>query len=146
MLSKTSIVVLRRCLPLRRSSRDPQLMKGWWSVDGGIDYLKSDADVNGSIVAQNFLMVKMAGRSFGRKKTTVWLSPCRLSHGGLMMCWGWLLCNTDEFVQSHFSDGNLILYAIPCQPHYFLPGIIKDTAGTFWYFLVGIVVHRYVSE
>jgi hypothetical protein len=43
-------------------------MKGRWSVDGGIDYFKGDADVNVSVVAQNFLMVKMAGRSFGRKK------------------------------------------------------------------------------
>jgi hypothetical protein len=30
--------------------------------------LKSNADVNVSVVAQNFLMVKMAGRSFGREK------------------------------------------------------------------------------
>jgi hypothetical protein len=37
-------------------------------VDGGIDYLKSDVDVNVSIVTQNFLMVKMVGRSFGREK------------------------------------------------------------------------------
>ena len=74
-MAQTSIVMLRRCLPLRRS-RDPQLIKGRWSVDGGIDYFKGDADVNVSVVAQNFLMVKMAGRSFGRKKTTVWLSPC----------------------------------------------------------------------
>jgi hypothetical protein len=37
-------------------------------VDGGIDYFKGDADVNVSVVAQNFSMVKMAGRSFGRKK------------------------------------------------------------------------------
>jgi hypothetical protein len=38
-------------------------------VEGGIDYyFKSDADVNVSIVAQNFLMVKTAGRSSGRKK------------------------------------------------------------------------------
>ena len=37
-------------------------------VDGGIDYFKGDADVNVSIVAQNFLMVEMVGRSFGRKK------------------------------------------------------------------------------
>jgi hypothetical protein len=74
-MAQTSIVVLRRCLPLR-PSRDPQLIKGRWSVDGGIDYFKRDADVNVSVVAQNFLMVKTAGRSFGRKKTTVWLSPC----------------------------------------------------------------------
>ena len=79
-MAQTSIVVLRRCLPLRRS-RDPQLIKGRWSVDRGIDYFKHDADVNVSIVAQNFLMVKMAGRSFGRKKNTVWLSPCPLSPG-----------------------------------------------------------------
>ncbi len=38
------------------------------SVDGGIDYFKGDVNVNVSIFAQNFLMVKMAGRSFGRKK------------------------------------------------------------------------------
>jgi len=37
-------------------------------VDRGIDYFKGNADVNVSIVAQNFLMVKKAGRSFGRKK------------------------------------------------------------------------------
>jgi hypothetical protein len=66
-MAQTSIVVLRRCLPLRRS-RDPQLMKGRWSVDWGIDYFKGDAAVNVSVVAQNFLMVKIAGRSFGRKK------------------------------------------------------------------------------
>jgi len=42
-------------------------MKGRWSVDGGIDYFKGDADVNVIVVAQNYLMVKMAGRSFGRK-------------------------------------------------------------------------------
>ena len=71
-MAQTSIVVLRRCLPLRRS-RDPQLIKGRWSVDRGIDYFKGDADVNVSVVAQNFLMVKMAGRSFGREKTMVWL-------------------------------------------------------------------------
>jgi len=40
-------------------------------VDEGIDYFKGDADVNVSVVAQNILMVKMVGRSFGRKKTTV---------------------------------------------------------------------------
>ncbi len=37
-------------------------------MEGGIDYFKSNADVNVSVVAQNFLMVKMAGQSFGRKK------------------------------------------------------------------------------
>jgi hypothetical protein len=37
-------------------------------VDRGIDYFKGDADVNVSIFAQNFLIVKMAGQSFGRKK------------------------------------------------------------------------------
>ncbi len=41
--------------------------------------LLSDADVNVSVVAQNFLMVKMARRSFGRKKnyglTVTVLSP-----------------------------------------------------------------------
>jgi len=66
-MAQTSIVALRRCLPLWRS-RDPQLIKGRWLVDGGIDYFKGDADVNVSVVTQNFLMVKMAGRSFGRKK------------------------------------------------------------------------------
>jgi len=34
-------------------------------------YFKGDADVNISVIAQNFLMVKMAGRSFGSKKTSV---------------------------------------------------------------------------
>ena len=41
--------------------------------------LLSDADVNVSVVAQNFLMVKMARRRFGRKKnyglTVTVLSP-----------------------------------------------------------------------
>ncbi len=36
-------------------------------VDRGIDYFKRDADVNVSVIAQNFLMVKTAGQSFGRK-------------------------------------------------------------------------------
>jgi hypothetical protein len=50
-------------------------------VDGGIDYFNG-ADVNNvSVVAQNFLMVKMAGRRFGRKKNygltvTVSSEPC----------------------------------------------------------------------
>ena len=66
-MAQTSIVVLRGCLPLR-PGRDPQLIKGRWSVDGGIDYFKGNADVNVSVVTQNFFMVKMVGRSFGRKK------------------------------------------------------------------------------
>ena len=66
-MAQTLIVVSRRRLPLR-PSRDQLLVKGRWSVEGGIDYFKSDADVNVSVVAQNFLMVKTAGRSFGRKK------------------------------------------------------------------------------
>ncbi len=37
-------------------------------VDGGIDYFNGDADVNVSAVEQNFLMVKMTGHCFGRKK------------------------------------------------------------------------------
>jgi hypothetical protein len=37
-------------------------------VEGGIDYFKCDADVIVMLVAQNFLMVKMVGRSFGRKQ------------------------------------------------------------------------------
>ena len=86
-MAQALIVVLWRRLPLWRSSRDPQLMKGRWSVNGGIDYFKGDADVNVSAVAQNFLMVKMAGRSSGRKKTTVWLSPCSLSPGGEKRFW-----------------------------------------------------------
>ena len=37
-------------------------------VDGGIDFFNGDADVSVSVVAQNFLMVKMVERCFGRKK------------------------------------------------------------------------------
>jgi hypothetical protein len=37
-------------------------------VDGGFDDFKGDADVNVSIVAQNFLMMKMAGRRFWEEK------------------------------------------------------------------------------
>jgi hypothetical protein len=37
-------------------------------VDGGINYFKCNADVIVMLVAQNLLMVKMAGQSFGRKQ------------------------------------------------------------------------------
>ena len=37
-------------------------------MTGVLIILKRDADVNVSVVAQNFVMVKMAGRSFGREK------------------------------------------------------------------------------
>ncbi len=43
--------------------------------------LLSDADVNVSVVAQNFLMVKMARRRFGRKKN-YGLNVTVLSPGG----------------------------------------------------------------
>jgi hypothetical protein len=36
-------------------------------VDGGIYYFKGDADVNVSVVAQNFLMVKMAAEFWEEK-------------------------------------------------------------------------------
>jgi hypothetical protein len=70
-------------------------------VDGGIDYFKGDADVNVSVVAQNFLMVKMAGRSFGRKKNysltvTVSSEPLegvlyRVVYRGWYFGWYWLV-------------------------------------------------------
>ena len=50
-------------------------------MDKGIYYFKRDADVNVSVFAQNLLMVKMAGRSFGRKKAMFLLSPCCLMSG-----------------------------------------------------------------
>jgi hypothetical protein len=37
-------------------------------LTGVIDYFKGNADVNVRLVAQNFLTVKMAGWSFGRKQ------------------------------------------------------------------------------
>ncbi len=106
-MAQTSMVVLRRCLPLWRS-KDPQLIKGRWSVDGGIDYFKGDADVNVSIVAQNVLMVKKAGRSFGREKTTVWLSPCPLSPGVSGMC-------SFEIDSLMRSDQGNFLFFINCK-------------------------------
>ena len=45
-------------------SRDQLFNKLRWSVDGGIDYFKCDADVNASVVTQNFLMVKNGGAEF----------------------------------------------------------------------------------
>ena len=45
---------------------------GYWLIDVVIARL----------ITQNFPAVKMAGRNFGGKKTTVWLSPCPLSLGG----------------------------------------------------------------
>ncbi len=44
------------------------------AIDGGIDYFNGDADVNVSVVTQNFLMVKMAGRRLGGRKTTYGLT------------------------------------------------------------------------
>ncbi len=49
-------------------SRDQLFNKQQWSVDEGIDYFNCDADVIVMLVAQNFLTVKMAGWSFGRKQ------------------------------------------------------------------------------
>ncbi len=93
-MAQTLIVMLRRCLSLRHS-RYPQLIKWRWSVDGGIDYFNGDADENVSATAQTFLMVKMAGRRFGRKKiygltVTVSSEPwCMLWLEIHLLCVGW---------------------------------------------------------
>ncbi len=101
-----SIRVSRRRLPLRRS-RDQLFNKRRWSVDGGIDSFKGNADVNVRLVAQNLLTVKMAGQSFGRKQNyglTVTVSSEEwCSANPLHIFWG-------KIAKNHSPEDEAILF------------------------------------
>jgi hypothetical protein len=77
-------------------------------VDRGIDYFKRDADVNVSFVAQNFLMVKTAGRRFGRKKNygltvTVSSKPWCPALEFIFVLQSWTKHNLNDFAPTNIS-------------------------------------------